>query len=348
MNWREQPHRRWNALTREWLLVSPQRTQRPWQGQVDKATAPAAVDYDPDCYLCPGNSRAGETTNPRYTNTFVFDNDYAALRPDTLEFAIDQNGLLRAESERGVCRVLCYSPNHGLPLARMSLPDIRRVVDAWIGQVEELGSKSFIRSVQIFENRGDMMGASNPHPHCQIWADERLPNEIVKEQASQSDYMAERKSCLLCDIQRLEVAAGERLVCENEAFMAVVPFWAVWPFEVLAISKAHVTGLDELNGSAADGLADILKRITTRCDNLFEAPFPYTLGIHQRPTDGMPHPEWHLHVHLYPPLLRSATVRKFMVGYELLAMPQRDITAESAAERLRAVSEQHYLQSDNT
>jgi UDPglucose--hexose-1-phosphate uridylyltransferase len=313
---------------------------------VDRATAPAAVDYDPNCYLCPGNSRAGEARNPAYASTFVFDNDYAALRPDTPEFSIAQNGLLRAESERGICRVLCYSPNHSLTLARMSLPDIRGVVDAWTGQVEDLGAKSFIRSVQIFENRGDMMGSSNPHPHCQIWADERLPNEVVKEQAAQSDYLEERKSCLLCDIQRLEIDAGERMVCENETFVAVVPFWAVWPFEVLAISKAHVTGLDELDASAADGLADILKRISIRFDNLFESPFPYTMGIHQRPTDGTPHPEWHLHVHLYPPLLRSATVRKFMVGYELLAMPQRDISAETAAERLRAVSERHYLESD--
>jgi len=341
MKWREHPHRRWNPLTRDWLLVSPQRTQRPWQGQVEKTAAPAGVAYDPTCYLCPGNARAGGVRNPGYTSTFVFDNDFAALRPETPDDHFREGGLLIAEGEKGICRVVCFSPNHSLTVSRMDVADLRRVVDTWVEQYLDLGAKPFIRHVQIFENRGEMMGASNPHPHCQIWSNERLPNDIVREQASQSDYLHENHRCLLCDYLKLETAAGERMVCENASFTVVVPFWAVWPFETLVISKRHITGIDELENRERDDLGEILKRITTRYDNLFAASFPYTMGFHQRPTDGAEHPHWHFHAHYYPPLLRSATVRKFMVGYELLAMPQRDITAESAAERLRAIPEEH-------
>ncbi len=342
-NLNQQPHRRLNPLTGEWVLVSPQRTQRPWQGQVEKSARPVAVEYDPNCYLCPGNARAGGARNPPYESTFVFDNDYAALRPDTPEDRLDESGLLVAKGEKGICRVVCFSPNHSLTVSRMNVPSLRHVVDEWVSQYEDLGAFPFINYVQIFENRGEMMGASNPHPHCQIWSNESLPNEIVKEQRAQSEYLEARKTCLLCDYLKLEAAAGERIVCENETFAALVPFWALWPFEILVVSKSHVTALDALDDRERNALGDILKRVTTRFDNLFEISFPYTMGFHQRPTDGQEHPEWHLHAHFYPPLLRSATVRKFMVGYEMLGSPQRDITAEAAAARLRELSEVHYL-----
>ncbi len=343
MNLTQQPHRRLNPLTNEWVLVSPQRTQRPWQGQVEKSAHPVAVEYDPNCYLCPGNARAGGARNPPYESTFVFENDYAALRPDTPEDHLDESGLLVARGEKGICRVVCFSPNHSLTVSRMQVPSLRHVVDEWVSQYENLGAYPFINSVQIFENRGEMMGASNAHPHCQIWSNESLPNEIVKEQRAQREYLDSHKTCLLCDYLKVEAAAGERIVCENDSFAALVPFWAVWPFEILVVSKSHVTAVDALDDSERTALGDILKRVTTRFDNLFEISFPYTMGFHQRPTDGQEHPEWHLHAHFYPPLLRSATVRKFMVGYEMLGSPQRDITAEAAAARLRELSEKHYL-----
>lgn len=338
INWSQNPHRRLNPLTREWVLVSPHRTQRPWQGQVEKTHAPTAVTYDPACYLCPGNERAGGHRNPPYTGTFVFENDFAALRPDTPPGEYNESNLLIARAESGVCRVVCFSPRHDLTVSRMPLPDIGRVVDTWTEQYEELGAMPSIRSVQIFENRGDMMGASNPHPHCQIWANESLPVELAKEQASLADYSDRHRSCLLCDYAALEEKSKERLVAANAGFVAVVPFWAVWPFETMLLPRRHSTGLDDLSAAERMDLAGIMKTVTTAYDNLFGVSFPYTMGFHQRPTDGLPHPEWHLHAHYYPPLLRSATVRKFMVGYEMLANPQRDITPESAAARLRDVS----------
>jgi UDPglucose--hexose-1-phosphate uridylyltransferase len=340
---KQQPHKRFNPLTGEWILVSPHRTQRPWQGQVETSAAPAGLTYDPSCYLCPGNARAGGARNPQSTATFVVANDYAALRPDTPPGELDEKGLLVARAEKGICRVVCFSPDHSLTVARMSVPDLEKVVQVWTEQYRDLANVPFIQSVQIFENRGEMMGASNPHPHCQIWANESLPNEMVKEQANQRAYREAHQSCLLCDYLALELKSRERLVCENEHFAALVPFWAIWPFETLVIAKPHTPSLAGLNQAAAHDLADILKRITTRYDNLFQVSFPYTMGFHQQPTDGHQHPEWHLHAHYYPPLLRSATVRKFMVGYEMLGSPQRDITAEAAAERLRSQSEIHYL-----
>jgi UDPglucose--hexose-1-phosphate uridylyltransferase len=342
MNWNDQPHRRFNPLTNEWVLVSPQRTERPWQGQVEKTPEPARAHYDPSCYLCPGNSRHGGVKNPPYTHTFIFDNDFAALRPDTKPATFDDRGLLVAQAERGVCRVICFSPDHSLTLAVMDLQDIRRVVDVWASQYKELGGMEFIRNVQIFENRGEMMGASNPHPHCQIWANESIPNVNASEAASQREYLKKHGACLLCDYVKLESPAKERVICENDSFLALTPFWAVWPFEVMVVSKKHAGSLADLDGPARDGFADILKRVTTRYDNLFQVSFPYSMGIHQKPTDGEAHDGWHLHAHFLPPLLRSATVRKFMVGYELLAMPQRDITAEMAAARLREQPERHY------
>jgi len=340
------PHRRRNMLTGEWLLVSPQRTARPWQGQGEAGPPETRPTYDPTCYLCPGNARAGGARNPDYSGTFVFENDYAALRPDTPSQEITRpfddrdTPLLRAASERGLCRVVCFSPRHDLTLSGMDLPDLRRVVDTWADQYTELSMVPWVRHVQIFENRGAMMGASNPHPHGQIWANERMPNEPYKELTEQRSYIATTNTCLLCDYLALELQEGARLVCQNDHFVALVPFWAVWPFETLVLPRAHCSAIPDLEPAARDGLADILRRLTRRYDHLFEVSFPYSMGFHQRPTDRGAHPEWHLHTHFYPPLLRSATVRKFMVGYELLAQPQRDITPESAAERLRALPEE--------
>ena len=336
-DWKQDPHRRWNALTAEWVLVSPHRTQRPWLGQVEPPAAAVQPEYDPECYLCPGNARAGGVRNPDYPSTFVFDNDFAALRPATPVDRFDRGGLLIAESEPGLCRVLCFSPRHNLTIANMAPADLRTVVDAWVEQFVEIGAHPAIDYVQIFENRGAMMGASNPHPHCQIWSNRTLPNEILKEQASQAAWRGRRGNCLLCEYADIELSECSRLVEENQDFLAVVPFWAVWPFETMVVSRRHLSGIDRLSDAERNGLADILKRVTARYDRLFGVSFPYTMGFHQRPTDGQDHPEWHLHAHFYPPLLRSATVRKFMVGYEMLATPQRDITPEAAAERLRAL-----------
>jgi UDPglucose--hexose-1-phosphate uridylyltransferase len=329
------PHRRHNPLTGEWVLVSPQRTDRPWQGQMEDVNQEHRPEYDPECYLCPGNSRVGGLRNPSYTNTFVFENDFAALRPDTPQGKLDEGGLLVAQAEQGVSRVVCFSPRHDLTIAGMEVAALRRVVDTWRDQYVELGSLSFVNWVQIFENRGAQMGASNPHPHGQIWANANAPNESLKEDQAQREYHTKHGSCLLCDYLTLEIESGERLICANDSFSALVPFWAVWPFETMIISKRHTTGLDDFNEAERNAFAEILKRLTGSYDKLFQVSFPYSMGFHQRPTDGRAHPEWHFHGHFYPPLLRSATIRKFMVGYELLAMPQRDITAESAAQRLR-------------
>jgi len=331
----ERPHRRLNLLTGEYVLVSPHRTARPWQGMVESAPAERRPEYDPRCYLCPGNERAGGARNPSYAGTYAFDNDYAALLPDIPPARPAGEDLLRAEAERGLCRVLCYSPRHDLTLGNMEPPAIRRVVEAWTEQYAELGALPWIRHVQIFENNGAMMGASNPHPHGQIWANERLPNEPAKEAARQSAHRERRGSCLLCDYLALELARRERLVCRNDSFAVLVPFWAVWPFETMLLALNHRGSLAELTDKEREDLADILPRLIRAYDRVFDVPFPYSMGFHQAPTDGDPHPEWHLHAHYYPPLLRSSTIRKFMVGYEMLSQPQRDITPESAAERLR-------------
>ena len=340
---KEHPHRRFNPLTREWVLVSPHRSQRPWQGQIEETFAPSQLAYDAACYLCPRNERVGGHKNPDYTETFVFDNDFAALKPDTPTFASNEKDLLIAQSEAGLCRVVCFSPRHDLTLARMSVPNLRHVIDTWVDEYRALGSLPHINSVQIFENRGEMMGASNPHPHGQIWANENLPNELQKELLGFGEYYEQHSSSLLSDYLHIELAQAERIVCANEHFVIVVPYWAIWPYETLLISRRQVTGLDKLNDAERTGLADILRQIAIRYDNLFLTSFPYTMGFHQRPTDGEPHPEFHLHAHFYPPLLRSATVKKFMVGYEMLGMPQRDITPEQAATRLRELSHTHYL-----
>jgi UDPglucose--hexose-1-phosphate uridylyltransferase len=341
------PHRRLNPLTREWVLVSPHRTQRPWQGKLEKPPLEQSLDYDPACYLCPGNERASGDRNPHYSTIFVFDNDYPALLPETPDIFVDQSGgqsgdqsgLIVSRSERGICRVVCFSPRHDLTIARMSLDEIRKVVDTWVEQYRSLSALPWINHVQIFENRGAIMGASNPHPHCQIWATANLPNEAVKEGASLQDHYDRRRSCLLCDYLRLELEGKIRIVCQNDYFIILVPHWAVWPFETLLLSKRHLGAIDQLSVEERDALADILQRLSRRYDNVFQAPFPYSMGFHQSPMDGQPHPEWHFHAHYYPPLLRSAIVQKFMVGYEMLATPQRDTTPETAAARLREVGE---------
>ena len=336
------PHRRWNPLRQAWVLVSPQRTQRPWLGEVGQKTTPSGLAYDPQCYLCPGNKRAGGAVNPAYDGVFSFVNDYAALLPDAgAATEAPTSPLLVAEPVRGLCKVLCFHPDHSLTLARMTRPETRRVIDAWVNEYQQISALDWIEYIQIFENRGSMMGASNPHPHCQIWSTGFLPDEPAAETKAQHEHLTKTGHCLLCDYAETERAAGERVIFENEHFMALVPWWATWPFEVLLVSRRHLGAVPQLSADERDGLADALKRITTRFDNLFQTSFPYTMGFHQSPTHGE-HPEWHFHAHFYPPLLRSATVRKFMVGFEMLGMPQRDITAETAAGRLRACSEEHF------
>jgi UDPglucose--hexose-1-phosphate uridylyltransferase len=345
----ERPHRRFNALSGEWVLVSPHRALRPWQGQVEKLSPPARPAYDPTCYLCPGTARAGGVRNPQYTGTFIFENDFAALKPDGTDgalapagagpIAVDADGLLVAESEPGRCRVICFSPRHDLSLSNMAVPAIRAVVDLWTEEYLVLGSRPEIGHVQIFENKGEMMGSSNPHPHGQIWAQRSVPLHAARESERMAAHHARHGRTLLADYLELELAREERVVCANDGFVALVPFWAVWPFETLVISRRPAAHLGELTDAERDQLADVVQRLTRRYDRLFDVSFPYSAGIHQAPTDGRPHPEWHLHLHFYPPLLRSATVRKFLVGYEMMGEPQRDLTAETAAARLRELGE---------
>ena len=328
-----EPHRRYNALLDEWVLTSAERTRRPWQGRQEPPTSGAVPTYDPACYLCPGNRRANGEENPDYSETFVFTNDFAALHPDSGDLELD-DGLLRAAVERGTCRVLCFSRRHDLTLAAMGEPDVRRVVDLWADQTAELGAQ--YQWVQVFENRGEMMGASNPHPHGQIWAGNALPNNAAREGQTQLAYWIAHERLLLLDYVAQETA-GPRVVDENEDWLAVVPFWAAWPYETLLVPKASIRRLPDLDGPRRDSLAAILIRLLGAYDRLFGLSFPYSMGWHQAPflAGSADEEHWQLHAHFFPPLL-SATVRKFMVGYELLAETQRDLTAEQAAERLRA------------
>ncbi len=344
MNFYDSPHRRFNPLTGEWILVSPHRTKRPWQGQVEEAQKDTRPEYDPKCYLCPGNKRAGDVATPAYTGTYVFDNDFAALLPDVEEGSVDEHDLFKAKTESGVCRVICFSPRHDLTLSHMRPEAICGVVDTWIEQYKELGAMPAINHVQIFENRGAMMGCSNPHPHGQIWANHTEPVLPAAESRFQKSYFDKHGARLLVNYVEHELEREERIVFANDSFVALVPYWAVWPFETMLLPRKPITDITQLSASQRTDCADALRRMSIRFDNLFKTSFPYSMGIHQRPTDGNEHPHWQLHFHYYPPLLRSATVRKFMVGYEMLGMPQRDITAEQAAARLRECSETHYLQ----
>jgi len=362
----EFPHRRFNPLKGEWVLVSPQRENRPWLGQMEKMPSVNLPIYDPKCYLCPGNSRADGARNPIYTSTYVFDNDFPALftpaasnlnknqyggsnssAPDSIPGKPEQNevgGILHAESVYGVCRVVCFSPRHDLTLPELVQEEIEAIINTWKVQSFDLGQLPEISYIQVFENKGEMMGCSNPHPHSQIWATSYIPDEPAKELISLSTYRDVSNSCLLCDYLSIELEKKVRIVASNQDFTALIPYWAVWPYEILLIANRHIGALNDLGTSEISSLADMLKRVTTRYDNLFEISFPYSMGFHQTPSDGLLHEESHLHSHFFPPLLRSASVRKFMVGFEMLAMPQRDLTPEIAAEKLQALEEHHYKQ----
>lgn len=337
----DEPHRRFNALTGEWVFVSPHRTKRPWQGRVEPGPPVNRPSHDSQCYLCPGNVRANKELNPNYNSTFVFTNDFAAFLTDTPSTVASRHPLLRAHTQAGTCRVICFSPRHDVTLAQMPSQEIRPVVDVWAEQVAELGKKW--RWVQIFENKGDVMGCSNPHPHGQIWASDFIPNEPAKELVQQQTWFQQHGSPLLSDYAALEMQQGERVVVQNQHWLAVVPWWAVWPFETIIVPRRQVLRVPDLTGLERDALADLLRRVLARYDNLFETSFPYSMGWHGAPQDEGDYRGWQLHAHIYPPLLRSATVKKFMVGYELLAEAQRDITPEQAAARLREAGERHYL-----
>lgn len=359
------PHRRFNPLTGEWVLVSPHRTRRPWQGQEEAVAGETLPRHDPDCYLCAGNARAGGAVNPDYADTFVFTNDFAALLPEKPDDGPSDTptgptgglpaagaDLFRAEPETGICRVVCFSPRHDLSISRMRPEQVGKVVDLWCDEFAALGGRESIGYVQIFENRGAVMGCSNPHPHGQIWATASVPTIPEAEDRSQKAHLAETGECLLCRYLRRELELDERIIFENRSFVALVPFWALWPFEVMLLPKEHQPDITAMSTAQRADLAEALVRMGTRYDNLFKTSFPYSMGLHQRPTkghdgrcgrDGRDGRGWHWHIHYYPPLLRSATVRKFMVGFEMFGMPQRDITAESAAARLRELSEVHYL-----
>ena len=336
------PHRRWNPLTGQYVLVSPNRTQRPWQGKQEAVPQAQRPAHDPACYLCPGNTRVGGQVNPAYTGTFAFDNDFASLLPERHAADPESNPLFQAVPEFGICRVVCFSPRHDLSLPEMSLPELEAVLATWTEESRTLGERPDITYVQVFENKGDVMGCSNPHPHSQIWATEHLPNEPAKELAAQDAYLRTHGRPLLQDYLEEELRRGDRLVVVNDDWVALVPYWALWPFETLVLPRRGLRTLMDLNLGERASLADLLKRLTTRYDNLFGISFPYSMGFHQAPCDDEPHPEWILHMHFYPPLLRSATGRKFMVGFEMLGTPGRDLTPESAAERLRDMSETHY------
>jgi UDPglucose--hexose-1-phosphate uridylyltransferase len=344
----EHPHRRLNSLTGEYVLVSPHRAKRPWQGQVEKIPAEERPTYDPHCYLCPGNTRTSGVDNPPYEHTYVFTNDFPALLPDTPLAKESENGLFELASVRGTCRVICFSPRHDLSLPEMPVADIRRVVDVLAEETEELGEK--YRWVQVFENKGTVMGSSMPHPHGQLWALDALPNEPAKEDSQQRKYWQEIGRPLLLDYAEREQKKKERIVVENDHWLAVVPFWAVWPFELLLLPRYHVSHLPDLRDEERKTLAEILKRLLTKYDNLFEISFPYSMGWHGAPfnpgfSNGNSQLDyWQLHAHFYPPLLRSATVKKFMVGFEMLAEAQRDLTAEQGAALLRDLPEVHYKQ----
>ena len=337
----EHPHRRFNPLTGDWVLVSPHRLQRPWQGQTDNVAQESKPHHDPECYLCPGNERAGGAKNPDYDETFVFTNDFAALLPDVPRAPEPGSHLTRLRGVRGTCRVICFSPRHDLTLAEFDVAGIRRVVDLWATQTEELG-RSW-RWVQVFENKGAQMGASNPHPHGQVWALDAVPSEPTREDGRQRSYLAEHGTPLLVDYAALEAERGERVVVQNEHWLAVVPFWAVWPFELLVLPRRRrVARMPDLTNAEKEALAELLKPMLAKLDNLFETSFPYSFGWHGAPFGEQELGHWQLHGHLYPPLLRSADVRKFMVGFEMLGEPQRDLTAEQAAERLRDLPSEHF------
>ena len=326
----------------EWVLVSPHRAKRPWQGQNEKVVEDNRPEYDSSCYLCAGNTRSNGIKNDNYTDCFVFENDFSALLEEEVSFEKSTDTLFQLKPERGINKVICFSPKHNLTLAEMEVSEIEKVVKTWQEQYLELGNQDFINYVQIFENKGSVMGCSNPHPHGQIWAQSSMPTLVEKTQNNLSNYYSKYKSSLLKDYIDKELELQERIVFENEHFVALVPFWAIWPYEIMIISKRHFGNIIAMTNDEAIAFAEILKIVTVKYDNLFETSFPYSSGIHQTPTDRVSHPEWHFHMHFYPPLLRSATIKKFMVGYEMLAEAQRDISPEQSAKILRDLPNQHY------
>jgi UDPglucose--hexose-1-phosphate uridylyltransferase len=333
--------RRYNALNGEWVFESPNRSRRPWQGQLQKPVHMNRSRHDPGCHLCPRNKRADGKRNPAYRQTFVFTNDVtAAVRDSSDERA--SHPLLRADSERRTCRVVCYSPHHDQSVGQLEAGVFAQVVDVLAEQYADLAADPLINHVHIFEKRGVTMGSSSPHPHGQIWATEYVPAHAAREQECQLEHYRTHGRSLLGDYLYLELEAQERLVCANEHFVAVVPFWSVWPFETLVISRRRVGSLIDLAFAERDSLADIVSRMATRYDNLFQAFLPYSMGFHQSPTDRRAHPESHLHLHFYPPPLRSAAGRNLMLGLEPLAEPDRDFNAEQAAETLRSLDGRHY------
>ena len=340
----EHPHKRFNPLTGEWIIVSPHRTRRPWKGSEGGREKDQTPSYDPNCYLCPGNSRAGGIANPDYGDTFSFVNDFAALLPDVPSGSLDEDNLFRAETERGICKVICFSPRHDLTISRMSRDEILKIVELWISEQYEIGALDYISYVQIFENRGALMGCSQPHPHGQIWSNEHVPDLPARETAMQAEYFKKNRRPLLLDYLERELERTERVVYQNENFAVLVPFWAVWPYETIVLPKRHIQSMEMLTPAEAASLAEAMRVLSIIYDNLFETSFPYSMGLHGRPCDGKEHPGWQFHLHYFPPLLRSATVKKFMVGYELLANPQRDLTAETSAAALKELPHIHYLE----
>jgi UDPglucose--hexose-1-phosphate uridylyltransferase len=338
----EHPHRRHNPLLDEWILVSPHRNKRPWQGQNEKIYEDIRPEHDKDCYLCSGNIRSNGVKNPDYSDCYVFENDFSALLKEEVSFENDSTDLFQLKPERGINKVVCFSPKHNLTLPEMEVSDIEKVIQVWKEQYLELGSHDFINYVQIFENKGSVMGCSNPHPHGQIWAQSSLPTQVDRTQKNLRSYFEKNKISLLKDYLDKELKIQQRVVAENDHFAVVVPFWATWPYETMIISKRHFGNIIAMTNDETKAFAEIIKTITVKYDNLFETSFPYSAGIHQAPTDRISHPEWHFHMHFYPPLLRSATVKKFMVGYEMLGEAQRDISPEQSAKILRELSTTHY------
>ncbi|KAK9370579.1 galactose-1-phosphate uridyl transferase [Lipomyces kononenkoae] len=344
-------HRRYNPLSDSWVLVSPHRTQRPWQGQQEKTSSDSLPDYDATCYLCPGNTRATGPVNPKYESTFVFVNDYAAVKVDQPPYEPSESDkdmksrLLKAQGTRGTCFVICFSPKHNVTLPLMRVPEIEYVLDTWTSLYYKMKTETPFRYLQIFENKGAVMGCSNPHPHCQAWCTESLPFEPAQEFRSLRSYTAKHGTCLLCDYASVEQQEASRIVLQNDSFMALVPFWAVWPFETMILAQSHTASLLDFTPKQKNDLADLMQKLTIRYDNLFQTSFPYSMGLHQAPINPVADEVdlSHFHMHFYPPLLRGATVRKFLVGFEMLGEPQRDLTAEQAADRIRAVDEVHYL-----
>jgi UDPglucose--hexose-1-phosphate uridylyltransferase len=332
----EHPHRRYNILTGEWILVSPHRTKRPWQGKVESLPQTQRPSYDPTCYLCPGNKRAGDQNNPKYRGVYSFVNDFAAILPEG-STEVWQSGLLQAKGEIGICKVVCFSHDHSLTMPQLSEENLVQIIELWQEEYQKLGAFDYIKHVQIFENKGEIMGCSNPHPHGQIWAQSSIPMEVQKKTSQQEKHWWKNDNSLLTDYLEQELAAETRIVLKNDAFVALVPFWAVWPFETMIIPRRQMRDISKMDEKEKRLFAAILKGLTVAYDRLFDTSFPYSAGIHQAPTDGQEHQAWHWHMCFYPPLLRSATVKKFMVGYEMLGEPQRDLSPEYSAGVLRGL-----------